>query len=260
MLPAQEPIYKFPAFMWSPSESHLIPVLQSALRTFKNIFTVVRVIASSLSNASPTADASISTLPTTADPVVAIDLPSIKSLFKTSLVRYSRLPHVRVQARRANPIDLQHPLTTYVTDLHKEILIETIKHFDPQDITTGIIFLRYPDPLDNPTTKDRSKLTYNEWYVPLPGWSKMYNGTPGEEYAPYESKKPVEKMGLVITPEVIKLLGGRDGKAEVQPGWGGSMLALEGGLLVSDGSCIAPKILERYFKSEGPAIAGTGAE
>jgi len=58
----------------------------------------------------------------------------------------------------------------------------------------------------------------------------------------------------MITPEVIRILGGRDGKAEVQPGWGGSMLALEGGLLVSDGSCIAPRILERYFQSEGPVL------
>lgn len=93
--------------------------------------------------------------------------------------------------------------------------------------------------------------------MPLQSWFKAYHGTPGEEYASYESKNLVEKKGLVITPEVIRILGGRNGRAEVQPGWGGSMLALEGGLLVSDGSCIAPRILERYFKNEGP-VAGQG--
>ena len=232
--------------------------IPSPLRTlFKKAFTVVRLITSFISNASPTADKSVSALPSTGVPVVAIDLPGIKTLFKTSLVRYSRLPHVRVQARCANQRDLQDPLTTYVTDRQGNIQIETEKHFTTQDATTGIIFLRYPDPINDPLTNPWGKAIYNEWYIPLPGWSKSYNGIPGEEYASYESKKPVEKQGLVITPEVIKILGGRDGKAEVQPGWGGSMLALEGGLLVSDGSCIAPKILEKYYKSEGLAVGET---
>jgi len=176
-------------------------------------------------------------------------------------VRYSRLPHVRLQARRANQTDLQHPLTTYATDCDGKILIRRIKHFNLQDATNGIIFLRYPDPIGKTSANRQSKSVYNEWDVPLPGWSETYHGTPGDEYASYESKKLVEKKGLLITREVIRILGGRDGKAEVNLERGGSMLALEGGLLVSDGSCIAPRILERYFKYEGPVVGGdTGTD
>ncbi|KAF8416859.1 hypothetical protein BGX38DRAFT_747633 [Terfezia claveryi] len=238
--------------------NRLIPRQLSNLRIssllcaiFKRVFSVVRLITRSRSRANPNAHSSLSLSGVS---VVAIDLPGIQNLFETSLVRYSRLLHVRVQARRASQRDLQHPLTTYVTDRHGRILIETKKYFNPQDTTTGIIFLRYPDPIDNSSTNPRSTPIYNEWYVPLPSWSKIYHGTPGEEYAFYESKKLVEKEGLVITPEVIRILGGQDGQAVVQPAWGGSMLALDGGLLVSDGSCIAPRILERYFKCEGPIV------
>ncbi|KAF8441119.1 hypothetical protein BGX38DRAFT_1272810 [Terfezia claveryi] len=181
--------------------NRLIPRQLSNLRIssllcaiFKRVFSVVRLITRSRSRANPNAHSSLSLSGVS---VVAIDLPGIQNLFETSLVRYSRLLHVRVQARRASQRDLQHPLTT---------------------------------------------------------WSKIYHGTPGEEYAFYESKKLVEKEGLVITPEVIRILGGQDGQAVVQPAWGGSMLALDGGLLVSDGSCIAPRILERYFKCEGPIV------
>lgn len=212
--------------------------------------TALRTTGSAKSSTSPTTDTTL-TLQTTEHPVVAIDLPAIQHLLKIGLVQYTRLPHFRVQARRANQTDLQNPLITYVTDHHGKVLVETVKLFNPQDAITGIILLRYPDPINVPSGNPQSEPIYNEWYVPSQGWSKSYHGTPGTEWASYESKKRVERKGLLITPEVIKILGGRNGKSEVQPGWGGSMLALEGGLLVSDGSCIAPRILERYYISEG---------
>lgn len=174
--------------------------------------------------------------------VMATKIPRIQEFLKTSLVTYHRLATVNVGARRATLNDMESPLTTFVTDWRGNLLIETIKIFSKKEIDSGIIILRYPDPICGQL--------YNEWYVTEKEWTEKYVGNPGEEWGDYKAKKGVTREGLEITPEIIALLGGKDGRAEIRPSWGGTMWALEGGLLIENGSAIAPRILARYFNKE----------
>ncbi|KAF8425297.1 hypothetical protein EV426DRAFT_597046 [Tirmania nivea] len=171
--------------------------------------------------------------------VVAIKIPEIRELLETCSVSYRRPDSVLVEARRATMKDTESPLTTFVTDRHGNLLIESEKKFSKEEIDSGIIILRYPAPI--------CEQQYNEWYVTKKEWEEKYIGNPGEEWASYKTKNAVIKHGLDITPKVIRLLGGENGRAEISAPWGGTMWALDGGLLTKEGSAIAPQILERYF-------------
>jgi len=171
--------------------------------------------------------------------VVAIEIPMIKRLLERSSVSYLRPRSVLVEARRATVKDMESPLITFVTDCHGDLLTETSKTFSKTEIDSGIIILRYPDAICGKQ--------YNEWYVTRKEWEEKYVGNPGEGFVRFQSRKEVWKLGLDISPEVIELLGGKDGRAEISPSWGGTMWALEGGLLTKDGTAIAPQILERYY-------------
>lgn len=177
--------------------------------------------------------------------VNALLIPAIVRLFENNMETFVRRPGVKIQARRAtlNGPTPDNTLITYVTDHKGRLLKETVKKFQPSEIADGIIILKYPNKLNC-----RGNY-YNEWYVTESEWTDKYMGVPGTDYAPFgsRSKKAVTKHGIIITPEVIKLLGGSDGRAEISPPWGGTMWALLGGLLTKDGSAIAPQILQEYF-------------
>jgi len=171
--------------------------------------------------------------------VVAIENPTILKLLDTSSVWYQRSTRVVVGARRTTVKDMESPLITYVTDLRKNIFIETIKTFSKAEIESGVIILRYPDPICGQQ--------YNEWYVTEKEWKEKYEGNPGEAWGEYKAKGVVMKNGLDVTPEIIGLLGGKNGRAEIIPSWGGTMWVFEDGLLTKDGTAIAPRILANYY-------------
>ncbi|RPB22619.1 hypothetical protein L211DRAFT_313422 [Terfezia boudieri ATCC MYA-4762] len=174
----------------------------------------------------------------TGNGVAALDIEDIKKLLKTSSVCYHRSGSVLIGARRATEEDMKSPLITYVTNLYGKLFIETIKEFSEAEIESGIIILRYPGPI--------YENRYNEWYITEKEWKEKYDENPKKKWNNYKAKKAVQKKGLEITPEVINLLKGKDGRAEIKA-FGGTMWAFEDGLLTEDGTAIAPQILTRYF-------------
>lgn len=183
-----------------------------------------------------------------------LEIHGFQNLLQTRCETFVRQPGVKIEARRPLPQEYgpDNKLITLVTDYKGRLLKESEKSFSKAEIADGIIILRYPNPLKCPGEY------YNEWYITESEWVDKYIGFPSTTFTSFDSKKEVTKQGVVITQEVIKMFKGSDGRAEIIPPWGGTMWALERGLLTKEGSAIAPHILEEYFQKSTSPPASSG--
>ncbi|KAF8450143.1 hypothetical protein BGX38DRAFT_1269645 [Terfezia claveryi] len=161
----------------------------------------------------------------------ALQVPEIRKHLKTP-VTYKRTKGIMVEARRANKQDNEVCHPTYITDRTGRLLSPRI---------------------------NSKNYIYTEWYMTEKDWYQVYSGHPTDEFIGYPSISEVVKSGLLITAEVIGLLDGQDGRAEIKTpsGLKKTMWALEDRLLTEEGPAIGPQILAIYCSTELFSIIAT---
>lgn len=183
-----------------------------------------------------------------------LEISEITDLLDSSTEEYIRT--IPIEARLAKIEDCKTSLITYISDGNGGVIQETSKAIT--DIKQGLIIARNPNPLPN----KQGETIYNAWPIYQETWQKNYIGAPTAKWQKFSRKSAMHKKGIIITAEILKLLGNSDGnKACFEAPWGGPMWAVKDGLLTDEGYTIAPEVIAEYYgKITSPASKQYTAE
>ncbi len=171
-------------------------------------------------------------------PVDHMSIPEIKKLFTENYACYKK--NAPTYARQPKLSEINQKLTTYVKHgAHVQKESENM-------ITKDVVIARNPELLGKDA---KGKEIYNEWLIPKTEFLQKYDVQAmdlRESFKPF-LKKAVLKA-IDITAHVIKLLGGKDGKAKIKVSFGaGEMEVYQGGLL-TDSYGISAADKQAYVK------------